>query len=81
MALSYWLTASQSAGSLDKVTDSRLVPWQKVEVYRSHLFPSLSRHVPSGRALKDAIVWTLKFAAGRIRTYAPRGNLISSQTP
>ena len=38
--------------SLHKVADSGLFPWQKLEVYRSHLLPALAHHLASARALK-----------------------------
>ena len=40
-------------GDLDKIASSLLAPQQKLEVYRSHLLPSLSHHLVSGRASKD----------------------------
>jgi hypothetical protein len=39
---------------LDKI-ESLLAPWQKLEVFRSHLLPSLSHHLASGRVLKGAL--------------------------
>ena len=47
--------ANQLVPHLDKVADSLLAPWQKLEVFRSHLLPSLSHHLASGRVLKDAL--------------------------
>lgn len=40
---------------LDKIAESLLAPWQKLEVFRSHLLPSLSHHLASGRVLKGAL--------------------------
>jgi hypothetical protein len=37
---------------LSSVADSLLSPWQKLEVFRSFLMPSLSHHFASGRVLK-----------------------------
>ena len=37
---------------MDKLAESKLAPWQKLEVLRSHLMPSLSHDLASGRALK-----------------------------
>ncbi|XP_046651115.1 uncharacterized protein LOC124342196 [Daphnia pulicaria] len=37
---------------LIKVADSDLAPWQKLEVYRAHLLPSLSHHLATGRVLR-----------------------------
>ena len=34
---------------LIKVADSLLAPWQKLEVFRAHLLPSLSHHLATGR--------------------------------
>ncbi|KZR96869.1 Uncharacterized protein APZ42_008555, partial [Daphnia magna] len=34
---------------------SHLAPWQKLEIFRSHLLPSLSHHLASGRVLKDCL--------------------------
>ena len=36
---------------LTKVADSDLTPWQKLEVFRAHLLPSLSHHLATGRVL------------------------------
>ena len=47
--------ANQLIPHLDKVADSLLAPWQKLEVFRSHLLPSLSHHLASGRVHKDAL--------------------------
>ena len=38
--------------SLDKIAASLLAPWQKLEVFRAHLLPSLSHHLASGRVKK-----------------------------
>jgi hypothetical protein len=35
-------------GNLTKVIDLDLAPWQKLEVFRSHLIPSLSHHLATG---------------------------------
>ncbi|XP_045029421.1 uncharacterized protein LOC123472237 [Daphnia magna] len=43
------------AQNLIKVADSGLAPWQKLEVYRSCLLPSLSHHLASGRVEKGAL--------------------------
>jgi hypothetical protein len=37
---------------MEKLAKSKLAPWQKLEVLRSHLMPSLSHDLVSGRALK-----------------------------
>lgn len=42
-------------GNLTKIADSGLAPWQKLEVYRSFLLPSLSHHLASGRVEKGAL--------------------------
>ena len=39
--------------SMDKIAASLLAPWQKLEVFRSHLLPSLSHHLASGRVKKE----------------------------
>ncbi|KZS19684.1 Uncharacterized protein APZ42_013857 [Daphnia magna] len=41
--------------NLIKVADSGLAPWQKLEVYRSCLLPSLSHHLASRRVKKGAV--------------------------
>ena len=41
------------AGNLIKIADSGLAPWQKLEVFRNTLLPSMSHHLASGRAEKD----------------------------
>jgi hypothetical protein len=41
--------------NLTKIADSGLAPWQKLEVYRSYLLPSLSHHLASGRVEKGAL--------------------------
>ena len=40
---------------LNQLSDSGLTPWQKIEVLRSHLIPSLSHELSSGRVLKESI--------------------------
>jgi hypothetical protein len=40
---------------LIKIGDSGLAPWQKLEVYRSVLLPSLSHHLASGRVEKRSL--------------------------
>ena len=47
--------ANQLVPHIDKVADSLLAPWQKLEVFRSHLLPSLSHHLASGRVLKASL--------------------------
>jgi len=42
-------------GNLIKIGDSGLAPWQKLEVYRSVLLPSLSHHLASGRVEKRSL--------------------------
>ena len=43
-------------GDMNKIANSPLpAPQQKLEVYRSHLLPSLSHHLASGRVLKDSL--------------------------
>ncbi|XP_057377367.1 uncharacterized protein LOC130698699 [Daphnia carinata] len=46
---------NQLTSNLDKIATSLLAPWQKLEVYRSHLVPSLSHHLACERVLKDAL--------------------------
>ena len=46
---------NQLVSNLDKIAESLLAPWQKLEVFRSHLLPSLSHHLASGRVLKDVL--------------------------
>ena len=46
---------NQLVSNLDKIAGSLLAPWQKLEVFRSHLLPSLSHHLASGRVLKDVL--------------------------
>jgi hypothetical protein len=41
--------ASSLPGKLTLVADSDLAPWQKLEVFRAHLLPSLSHHLATGR--------------------------------
>jgi hypothetical protein len=41
--------------NLDKIAASHLAPWQKLKIFRSHLLPSLSHHLASGRVLKDCL--------------------------
>jgi Reverse transcriptase (RNA-dependent DNA polymerase) len=41
--------------NLIKVGDSGLAPWQKLEVFRSALLPSLSHHLASGRVEKRSL--------------------------
>ncbi|KZS00284.1 Uncharacterized protein APZ42_003477, partial [Daphnia magna] len=41
--------------NLDKIAASHLAPWKKLEIFRSHLLPSLSHHLASGRVLKDCL--------------------------
>ena len=40
---------------LDLLANSLLAPWQKLEVYRSHLLPSLSHYLASGRVAKKML--------------------------
>ena len=40
---------------LDKTRDSLLAPYQKLEVYRAHLLPSLCHHLASGRCSKETL--------------------------
>ena len=40
---------------LNQLSDSGLTPWQKIEVLRSHLFPSLSHELSSGRVMQESI--------------------------
>ena len=47
--------ATELLSHLDKLADSLLAPWQKLEVYRSHLLPSLSHSLASGRVKKDVL--------------------------
>ncbi|XP_046632270.1 uncharacterized protein LOC124311947 [Daphnia pulicaria] len=37
---------------LTKLADCDLAPWQKLEVFRAHLLPSLSHHLATGRVLR-----------------------------
>lgn len=46
---------SELLPNLDKLAASLLAPWQKLEIFRSHLLPSLSHHLASGRVLKDVL--------------------------
>ena len=39
---------------LNQLSDSGLTPWQKIEVLRSHLNPSLSHELSSGRVMKES---------------------------
>ena len=41
--------ASDLKEKLVKIADSLLAPWQKLEVFRAHLLPSLSHHLSTGR--------------------------------
>ena len=41
--------------NLIKIGDSGLAPWQKLEVYRCALLPSLSHHLASGRVEKKSL--------------------------
>ena len=49
-------TATDLPDKLDRLAASKLAPWQKLEVLRSHLLPSLSHDLASGRALKSDLV-------------------------
>jgi hypothetical protein len=49
--LRFNVTADITA-KLDRLTESHLAPWQKIEVLRGHLLPSLSHDLASGRAPK-----------------------------
>ena len=40
---------------LNQFSDSELTPWQNIEVLRSHLIPSLSHELSSGRVMKESI--------------------------
>ena len=40
---------------LDKLRDSLLAPYQKLEVYRSYLLPCLCHHLASGRVAKNTL--------------------------
>lgn len=40
---------------LTKLADSDLAPWQKVEVFRAHLLPSLSHHLATGPVLRGSL--------------------------
>ena len=46
---------NQLVSNLDKIAESLLAPWQKLEVFRSHLLPSLYHDLASGRVLKDVL--------------------------
>lgn len=41
--------------NLVKVMDSGLAPWQKLEVFRGHLIPSLAYHLATGKVEKAAL--------------------------
>ncbi|MFO0089746.1 MAG: RNA-directed DNA polymerase, partial [bacterium] len=41
--------------NLDRLSASLLAPWQKLEIFRRHLLPSLSHHLSTGRVLKDVL--------------------------
>ena len=43
------------SGHLDKVKDAPLAPWQKLEIYRSYILPSLSHHLASGYCKKEEL--------------------------
>jgi Reverse transcriptase (RNA-dependent DNA polymerase) len=43
---------SRFVGDMDKLAQSLLAPWQKLEVLRSHLLPSFSHLLASGRVVK-----------------------------
>ena len=43
------------AEKLNKVSDSDLAPWQKLEVFRSALLPSVSHHLASGKVEKGPL--------------------------
>lgn len=47
--------ANELLPKLDKLASSLLAPWQKLEVYRSHLLPSLSHELASGRVEKSVL--------------------------
>ena len=40
---------------LNQLSESGLTPWQKIEDLRSHLIPSLSHELSSGRVMKESI--------------------------
>ena len=48
-------TDTQLIGHLDMLKDAPLLPWQKLEIYRSHLLPSLSHHLASGYCVKGEL--------------------------
>ena len=48
-------TSSELPKLMDKIADSALAPWQKLEVLRSHLLPSLSHDLSSGRVEKGSL--------------------------
>jgi hypothetical protein len=45
--------ASSIPDSLVKDADSDLAPWQMLEIFRSHLLPSISHHLVTGRVEKS----------------------------
>ena len=46
---------TELVNNLDKLAKSLLAPWQKLEVFRSYLLPSLSHHLSTGRVLKEKL--------------------------
>ncbi|RUS69482.1 hypothetical protein EGW08_022750 [Elysia chlorotica] len=47
--------ATDLPNKMDRLQESLLAPWQKLEALRSQLLPSLSHHLASGRVKKDLL--------------------------
>lgn len=56
--------------NLIKVTDSDLAPWQKLEVFRSYLHPSISHHLATGRVEKSFLTELYRSSAYFFRQLA-----------
>ena len=48
-------TIKELGPKLNSIADSALAPWQKSKVFRSHLLPSLSHDLSSGRVDKSCL--------------------------
>ena len=62
--------ATSLQGNLTKVIDSDLAPWQKLEVFRSHLIPSVSHHLATGRVEKSFLTELDRCCADFLRVVA-----------
>ncbi|KZR96363.1 Uncharacterized protein APZ42_009337, partial [Daphnia magna] len=56
--------------NLVKLMDSGLAPWQKLEVFRGHLLPSLAHYLATGRVEKSLLYSLDKDCADFLRTLA-----------